>query len=100
MWLSNEHLATMPPGTRPYVAEECEHYGSNEEGGYGPDLRHHCHQYVDRADPNPPDPSWPNSRGTFTWRARVWAWARYFWQAIQVRVFARDAREVRRRERW
>ena len=56
MWLSAEHLATMPPGTRPYFGEECEYYGCNEEGGLGPDLRVHCLRYVDRADPSPPRP--------------------------------------------
>jgi hypothetical protein len=100
MWLSEEHLATMPPGSRPFVAEECEHYGSNEDGGFGPDLRHHCHQYVDSADPNLPNPSWPNSKGTFTRWARGMAWIRWGWQELQIRLLRRNRFDVRRRERW
>jgi hypothetical protein len=100
MMLSVECLSTLPPGARPFVAEECEYYGCNEDGGFGPDGRHHCHRYVDRNDPNPPDPSWPNSRGTFTRRARAMAWLRFWWKAAQVIVLRRDRRQVFRRERW
>ena len=100
MLLSVEHLSTLPPGARPFVAEECEFYGSNEDGGYGPDGRHHCHHYVDRNDPNPPDPAWHNSRGTFTRRARAAAWLRFAWQVAQVQILRRDRHEVFRREPW
>lgn len=100
MMLSIEHLATMPPDTKPFVAEECEHYGCNEDGGLGPDGGHHCHGYVDRNNPNPPDPSWSTSRGTFTRRARARAWVRFCWKAAQVVVLRRDRRKVFRRERW
>jgi hypothetical protein len=92
MWLSAEHLGTMPPGTRPYFGEECEYYGCNEEGGLGPDLPVHCLRYVDRADPSPPDPSRPGSGGTFTLWARARAWLRVSWQAVQsARIPARPA---------
>jgi hypothetical protein len=100
MWFSTEYAATLPPGARPYVAEECEHYGCDEEGGLGPDLRVHCARYVDRADPNPPDPADPSARGTFTRWARVRAWLRFGWQVIQIRMLRRDARVACRRERW
>jgi hypothetical protein len=96
MHLSAEHLATLPDGTRSYIAEECEHYGCNEEGGLGPDLRVHCLRYVDRADPA----ARVRHRGTFTRLARARAWARFVWQAIQVRILGRNEREVWRRERW
>lgn len=99
-WLSAEYLATMPQGTRPLFGDECEYYGCNEEGGLGPDLRVHCLRYVDRADPNPPDPALPGSRGTFTRTARARAWAGFGWKAMQVKLLRRDPRIVWRRERW
>jgi hypothetical protein len=92
---SAEHAAKLSPGVRPYAAEECKHYGVNEFGGLGPDLRVHCARYVDRADPDP-----PTERGTFTRRARARAWFRFCWQVIQVRVLGRAERQVFRRERW
>jgi hypothetical protein len=97
---SAEHSGTLPPGVRRYAAEECKYYGCNEEGGLGPDLRVHCLRYVDRADPNPPDPTTPSARGTFTRSAKARAWLRFFWQALQVHVLGRDAQQVFRRERW
>lgn len=99
MLLSVDHLATLPPDAKPYFAEECTFYGTAEEGGYGPDGRHHCHRYVDRHDPDPPDPSWPDSQGTFSRRARAAAWLRFVWQVVQVKVLRREARQVFRRER-
>lgn len=99
-WLSAEYLATMPQGTRPLFGDECEYYGCAEEGGLGPDLRVHCLRYVDQADPDPPDPALPGSRGTFTRTARAWAWARFGWKAMQVKLLRRDPRIVWRRERW
>jgi hypothetical protein len=90
----------MPQGTRPLFGDECEYYGCNEEGGLGPDLRTHCLRYVDRGDPDPPDPALPGSRGTFTRTARAWAWARLGWKAMQVKLLRRDPRIVWRRERW
>ena len=99
-WLSAAYLATMPQGTRPLFGDECEYYGFNEEGGLGPDLRVHCLRYVDRGDPDPPDPALPGSRGTFTRTARAWAWARLGWKAMQVKLLRRDPRIVWRRERW
>lgn len=30
-----------------YVPQECERYGFNEHGGFGPDGNNHCQQYVD-----------------------------------------------------
>ncbi len=93
--LSAERLATLPPGTGKYVAGECEHYGCNEEGGLGPDLRRHCSGYVDQADPNPPP-----AAGTFTRAARMRAWLRLLWMGFQWRILRRDAKLVFRRERW
>ena len=97
---SAEYASTLPPGVPPYFAEECKHYGCDEEGGLGPDLRVHCARYVDRADPDPPDPAAPDSRGTFTRWARACAWLRFGSQVIQIRLLRRDALDVCRRERW
>ena len=93
--LSAERLAQLPPDTRSYVAGECKHYGCNEEGGLGPDLRRHCNGYVDQADPNQ-----PSAAGTFTRAARTKAWLRLLWMGFQFRVLGRDEKTIFRRERW
>jgi hypothetical protein len=100
MLLNTEHVLTLPPGSKPFIGEECEFYGSGEDSSFGPDGRPHCHRYVDCNDPNPPDPAWSTSRGTFTRRARAAAWLRFAWQVAQVKILHRDRREVFRRERW
>ena len=100
MLLSAEHLLTLPPGSRPFVGEECESYGSGEDSSFGPDGRTHCHRYVDRNDPSPPDPKWPTSRGTFTRRARAAAWLRFAWQVTQVKILRRESRTAFRRQHW
>lgn len=94
-YFSAQYAATLPPGARPFVGGECKHYGGNEEGGLGPDLRVHCSNYVDRNDPDP-----PTARGTFTRRSRAAAWGRLFWQGFRYRVLRHDHEDVFRRERW
>jgi hypothetical protein len=43
---------------RPWVAEECQHFGSNETGGLGPDGRDHCQHYR---------PLWGKARRNRAW---------------------------------
>lgn len=33
-----------------YFPEECEFYGSNEQGGLGPNGEDHCHWYIDKLE--------------------------------------------------
>lgn len=36
-----------------YLPQECEFYGSNEDGGLDENGEEHCCRYVDREDPDP-----------------------------------------------
>ena len=37
----------------PYVPDQCDYFGFNEHAGLDEDGNNHCHNYVDKEDPNP-----------------------------------------------
>jgi hypothetical protein len=49
MVLNPEAYAVMGP----HLPEECEFFGSNEDGGLDENGDEHCHRYVDADDPDP-----------------------------------------------
>ena len=42
-------------GQEYYIPQECEYYGCNEDGGFGPQGEAHCNHYLDTLFPKDPD---------------------------------------------
>lgn len=51
MIVNADAFKALPQGYPPYVPQECEHFGHNEDGGYDADGNDHCHGYEDKDGP-------------------------------------------------